>query len=108
MTFDLARRFVAILGLLKMATGGVVVRVGIRDLRDSLSRHLDEVRKGRTVTITEHGRVIARIVPVDHPSTLERLIAEGLVRAAERPKRPSPEPIASAGTVSDLVAEQRR
>jgi prevent-host-death family protein len=73
-----------------------------------LSRHLDEVRKGHTVTITEHGRAIARIVPVDRPTVLERLIAEGLVRAAERPKRSAPEPIEAAGTVSDLVAEQRR
>lgn len=60
------------------------------------------------MTIAEHGRVIAQIVPVDQPSVLERLIAEGLVRAAERPKRPAPEPVTAAGTVSDLVAEQRR
>jgi len=84
------------------------VQVGIRELRDGLSRHLAEVRKGRTVTVTDHGRPIARIVPVGPPGALERLIAEGRVRPAKRRKRPAPEPVATAGTVSDLVVEQRR
>jgi prevent-host-death family protein len=35
------------------------------------------VRAGHTITITDHGRPIARIVPIDQPSTLDRLIAEG-------------------------------
>ena len=86
----------------------VAVDVGVRALRDGLSRHLAEVRNGHTVTVTEHGRPIARIVPVESRNILERLIAEGRVRPARRPKRPAPEPVAASGTVSDLVAEQRR
>ncbi|HSV66142.1 MAG TPA: type II toxin-antitoxin system Phd/YefM family antitoxin [Mycobacteriales bacterium] len=82
--------------------------VGVRALRDGLSRHLAEVRKGRTVTVTDHGRAIARIVPVGQPTALERLIAEGRVRPAKRRKRAAPEPVPATGTVSDLVAEQRR
>ncbi len=81
--------------------------VGIKELRDGLSRHLAAVRSGRTVTITDHGRPVARIVPVDSPTALERLIAEGIVQPARRPKRPSAEPLQVSGTVSDLVAEQR-
>lgn len=73
-----------------------------------MSRHLAEVRRGRTVTVTDHGRVIARIVPADRPTALERLIAEGRVQPASHRKRPSPEPVAADGTVSDLVADQRR
>jgi prevent-host-death family protein len=84
------------------------VDVGIKELRDSLSRHLADVRAGGTVTITDHGRAIARIVPVDRPSRLEQLIAEGRVTRAAHRKRPSPEPLAAVGTVSDLVAEQRQ
>ena len=82
--------------------------VGIKELRDSLSRHLADVRAGATVTITDHGHPIARIIPVDRPSRLEQLIDEGRVTRAARRKRPSTEPLASSGTVSDLVAEQRR
>lgn len=84
------------------------MEVGIRALRNGLSRHLAEVRRGRTVTVTDHGQVIARIVPAGTPTALERLIAEGRVRPARRRARPTPEPIAADGTVSDLVADQRR
>jgi prevent-host-death family protein len=84
------------------------MEVGIRALRDGLSKHLAEVRKGHTVTVTDHGRAIARIVPVEQPTTLERLVAEGLVRAPLRSRRGTPRPVPASGTASDLVAEQRR
>lgn len=91
-----------------VATPEVAVDVGIRALRDGLSKHLAEVRKGHTITITEHGRAVARIVPVDRPTSLERLIAEGLVRPPLRTKRGTPRPVPADGSVSELVAEQRR
>ncbi|WP_202806475.1 type II toxin-antitoxin system Phd/YefM family antitoxin [Kribbella catacumbae] len=90
-----------------MTTGGLV-DVGIRELRDGLSRHLAEVRDGRTITVTDHGKPIARIVPVERLTALERLVAEGRVRRPKRRKRPAPIPTPTDGTVSDLVAEQRR
>ncbi|MGH3345075.1 MAG: type II toxin-antitoxin system Phd/YefM family antitoxin [Carbonactinosporaceae bacterium] len=86
----------------------VVVEIGVRALRDGLSKHLVEVRRGRTLTVTDHGRVIARIVPAGQPTTLERLTDEGLVQRARRPKRRAPKPVPIDGTVSDLVSEQRR
>lgn len=82
--------------------------VGIRELRDGLSKYLAQVRKGQVVTVTDHGRVVARIIPVDAPSPRERLIAEGRVRPAHIAKQASPEPVTAHGTVSDLVANQRR
>ncbi len=82
--------------------------VGIRELRDSLSRYIAEVRAGRTVIVTDHGRPVARIVPVAAPSALERLIAEGRVRPAADLKRSAPSPVPTSGSVSDLVPEQRR
>jgi prevent-host-death family protein len=81
--------------------------IGIRELRDGLSRHLAAVRAGQTLTITDHGRPIARIVPVDQPSPLERLIAEGVVQPARETRRSLPEPVKASGSVSDLVADQR-
>jgi prevent-host-death family protein len=90
-----------------VTTGGLV-DVGIRELRDGLSRHLAEVRDGRTITITDHGKPIARIVPISAPTVMERLIAEGRVTPARRRKRPAPTPIKTAGPVSDLIDEQRR
>jgi prevent-host-death family protein len=84
------------------------VEIGIRELRDGLSKHLAEVRQGATVTVTDHGRPIARIVPVGRLSRLEQLRAEGRVRPATRRKRAAPDPVDGAGSVSDLVRDQRR
>lgn len=84
------------------------MEVGVRELRDQLSRHLAQVREGRTVTVTDHGRPIARIVPVQRPSKLEQLREEGRIQRARKRKQPSPDPLAAGGTVSDLIGEQRR
>jgi prevent-host-death family protein len=91
----------------KVATGGLM-DIGIRELRDGLSRHLAQVREGHTITVTDHGKPIARIVPVDGPTRLQQLIAEGKVRPLLRPKRPARIPTEAGGIVSDLVEEQRR
>jgi prevent-host-death family protein len=82
---------------------------GIRDLRDHLSRYLERVRAGEELTVTDRGRPIARLVPVDGPHTFERLVAEGLVTPAAARQRHRPTTrVAATGPVSDLVAEQRR
>jgi len=80
--------------------------IGIRELRDGLSRHLANVRNGHTITVTDHGRAIARIVPVG-PTTLDRLRAEGRVTRPSR-RKTSHEPIETDGPVSDLIDDQRR
>jgi prevent-host-death family protein len=83
---------------------------GIRELRDHLSRYLEIVRDGQEVTVTDHGTAVARLVPVDQPRALDRLIAEGLATPAQVRKRtrPAGHGINSKGTVSDLVADQRQ
>lgn len=82
--------------------------VGVRDLRDGLSRHLASVREGHTITVTDHGRPVARIVPVDVPTKLEQLVAEGRVTPGRRTRRDLPAPIETSGSVSDLIDQQRR
>lgn len=84
------------------------MNVGVRALRDGLSRHLAEVRKGKTVTVTDHGKVIARIVPAGAPTALERMVAARRVQPPRQTKRTAPQPVRTRGTVSDLVGDQRR
>jgi hypothetical protein len=48
------------------------------------------------------------IVPVDAPNAPERLVADGRVELARVRKRPTPKPINTGATVSDLIGEQRR
>jgi prevent-host-death family protein len=84
--------------------------VGIRDLKNRLSHHLDQVRAGAEVIVTDRGRPIARLVPIDGPTDrLAALIDQGIVRAPKRRTRRRPaQRIVASGTVSDLVADQRR
>ena len=42
---------------------GRQVRVGVRELRNNLTRHLREIRQGTTVLVTSHDAVIAKIRP---------------------------------------------
>jgi prevent-host-death family protein len=39
-------------------------QVGVYEAKTKLARLLDEVEQGETITITRHGRPIARLVPV--------------------------------------------
>jgi prevent-host-death family protein len=84
------------------------MEVGIRELRNHLSRYLERVRHGNEVVVTDRGRAIARVIPVGAERVLDRLIAEGIVTPARQPKRRAAKPIKAQGTVSDLVGEQRR
>jgi prevent-host-death family protein len=85
----------------------VSVTVGIRKFRENLSHYLDLVGEGReVVVITDRGKPVARL---EGPSNLERLIAEGRVIPAKRPKGPLPplEKLPKIGPpyLSDVVIE---
>lgn len=57
----------------------MVVRAGIRELRQNLSRYVDRVKTGDTIEVTEHGRLVARLSPaVDLAGSIVALEALGL------------------------------
>ncbi len=84
--------------------------VGIRDLKNGLSKYIDRVRAGEEVIVTDRGRPVARLSSLDAPDDrLADLVAAGVVRPpASRSRHRSLSRIKAKGTVSDLVAEQRR
>jgi len=53
-------------------------RIGVRELRQNASRYLAQVARGETVEITQHGRPVARLVPVPADPWAD-LVARGLV-----------------------------
>lgn len=86
--------------------------VGVRELRQNLSRFLDRVKDGEVLTVTEHGRTVARLVPAGPRAEPYRVLAEqfgatvptGRIEdiAAEMQLEPHP-----AGTAEALLAEGR-
>lgn len=85
-------------------------RVGVRELRQNLSRYLRLVAEGERFEVTEHNLPVAILGPLPvHSSTLERLIAEGRVRPPRRDLAelgPPPE-LPLEMTISEALAEQR-
>lgn len=55
-------------------------RVGVRELRQNLSKYLRRVERGERLEVTEHGRPVAVLAPLEKAETpLERLAAAGRV-----------------------------
>ena len=85
--------------------------VGIRDLKAHLSKYLQRVRQGQALLITDRGRPIGRILPVDIPleEKIEAAIEAGILAWNGEPY-PAGEPVARARggkTVAELVIEDR-
>jgi len=84
--------------------------MGIRELRDTLTRTLRRVEAGERVEVTRDGEPVALIVPVPE-DRLARLIAEGRARAALKPFRPpDPETLPRARglrTATEILLEGR-
>ena len=86
--------------------------VGVRELRQNLSVHLDRVKAGETLQVTEFGRVVAILAPLpaERLSLLERMVREGRATAptASLKKRRPPQP-AQAGDLSseEILAADR-
>jgi prevent-host-death family protein len=62
--------------------------MGIAELKALLSETLARVKDGEEVLVTEHGRPIARILPLSAALPAEatqQLVRAGLVRAPEKP-----------------------
>jgi prevent-host-death family protein len=89
---------------------------GVTELKASLSEILAQVKSGEDVLITEHGRPIAKIVPLpswDTDAATEELVRKGILKPPERPldveaflRLPRPED--PDGLVLQALLEERR
>ncbi|MGH2935031.1 MAG: type II toxin-antitoxin system Phd/YefM family antitoxin [Gaiellaceae bacterium] len=86
-------------------------RVGIRELRQNLSKYVERVKAGEELVVTERGRDVARLIPNASEGYLELARKYGatiprgdLVETARRLRLPSN----PAGTADALLAETRR
>ncbi len=91
------------------------MRMGLREANQSFSKAMKAVKEGKEVVLTERGRPIAVIKPLEQredPQTIiRRLETEGLLRPA-RQRGPMPKPSWKAVRVkgkpmSQTIREQR-
>jgi prevent-host-death family protein len=92
-----------------------MITAGVKDTKNNLSRYLALVKAGEDVVITEHGKVVARIIKEGARkqsirAALEPLISRGLIALPTRDlNRHGLKPLAVPGKpVSEMVIEDRR
>lgn len=86
--------------------------VGVRELKARLSEYLRQVKAGRTVTITERGVPVGRLVPASQTreQRLQAMLDAGLAEWSGKPLPPM-KPVArvkKGHSVADLLIEDRQ
>ncbi len=86
-------------------------RVGVRELRQNLSRYLRRVERGERLEVTERGKTVAVLGPVDESgSALRQLVASGRARPPEGDLldlAPPKGPLTTKGTDAPAGAPRR-
>jgi len=86
--------------------------VGIRELKTHLSRHLKRVQAGQRLLVTERGRAIATISPVDLPADVDwvhQLVVDGRAHwNGGKPSGAKQPAILTGKTASSIVLKDRR
>ena len=103
-------------GYIDVTTGGAMEKgIGVRALRDGLTRHLARVRRGARLLITDRGRPIAVLAPYEESergessARLAAVLSSGHVHPKARPFRPDPLLVRGRGKpASEILSEDRR
>jgi prevent-host-death family protein len=85
--------------------------VGIREVKNGLSRYLKHVKNGESIIITERNKPIAKIVPLDDDLLPEydTLIKEGTISwSGGKPKGHVGKKKKQDKMISDYVSDDRR
>lgn len=87
----------------------MATRIGIRALRENLTRTIRQVESGESVEVTRDGKTVALLSPPPR-SRLDELIAAGVVTPAQRPFNVydvRPLPVTGPMTASEALEEDR-
>lgn len=86
--------------------------VGVRDLKARLSEYLRRVRSGQALVVTDHGQVVARLLPAEQPleERLRSLQEAGLLAWNGHTLPPLEPPAVNRGqrSLSELLVEMRQ
>jgi prevent-host-death family protein len=67
--------------------------VGVRELRQNASEVLRRVAAGESITVTDRGRAVARLIPLARTSGLADLLDSDQVHMPRRRMRDAAEPV---------------
>jgi prevent-host-death family protein len=94
-----------------VATSSIGSTVGVRELKNQLSSFLDRVKAGEEITVTEHGRPIARLSAIGRDADrMAELVASGIVQPASARRQLPLKRVRlaeGASSLAELVSEQR-
>lgn len=82
--------------------------MGVRELHDRLSEHLERVAAGQDIVVTRRGRPIARLSAIAEQDPLSELARRGLVTPPRRSREKRRPTLRPREPVSDLIVDQRR
>ncbi len=91
------------------------MEIGIRELKDNLSRYIRRIETGERIAITSHGRVVAELVPPassqpGRSGQFDRLVAAGVIQPAIESGNPLecwPNIRLPQGTAAELISSDR-
>jgi len=89
-----------------------MAHVGVRELKNSLSRYLSRVKAGERIVVTERGKATALLIPMEHQTerlALETLVREGMARwAGGKPRGSRRPPKVRGRSIAETVVKDRR
>ena len=87
-----------------------MTEVGVAEFRRDLKAWLERAKSGEELLVTERGAPVARVIGAGRSTSLEQLIAEGVVsppRSARKPRATGARRVRARGSVSDLIIAER-
>jgi prevent-host-death family protein len=85
----------------------MATKMGIRELRDTLTTTIRRVQRGETIEVTHHGAPVAVLAPVP-ADRISRLLASGDVSPGQPlGRRPHRYPVTGELSATEALAEDR-
>ena len=89
-----------------------MTKVGVETLKDQLGDYLRRAREGEKIVITEHGRSVALLIPLEDNASAKRaweLVEAGAAEwSGSKPGGARRRPRSRGKSASDVVLEDRR
>jgi len=87
--------------------------VGIREAKIHLSHLMKKVRQGREIVITDRGKPVGKIVPINNlrlplAERVDDLEMRGIIAEKKSPSKPLPPPIPAPGEIAQKFLQEGR